>query len=85
MDPEPKRMMHSPMPLESRLEGLIEADAAMLGQPLMIIGRQVPTAFGTFVDLLAVDAEGSLHVLELKRDRGRHGTSSRRFLTTARG
>jgi hypothetical protein len=41
----------------------------MLGQPLMLVGRQVATDFGTFIDLLAVDVEGTLHVLELKRDR----------------
>jgi hypothetical protein len=37
--------------------------------PLLIIGRQVPTSFGTYIDLLAVDGDGILHVLELKRDR----------------
>ena len=34
-----------------------------------MVGRQVPTAFGKFIDLLAVGADGTLHVLELKRDR----------------
>jgi hypothetical protein len=57
------------MPLESKLEGLIEADPSMLGQALMLIGRQVPTGFGTYIDLLAIDSEGTVHVLELKRDR----------------
>ena len=57
------------MPLESKLEGLIEADPSMLGQPLMLIGRQVPTGFGTYIDLLAIDFDGTVHVLELKRDR----------------
>jgi hypothetical protein len=57
------------MPLESRLEAIIESDPAMLGQPLLVIGRQVPTAYGKLIDLLAIDADGSLHVLELKRDR----------------
>ena len=55
--------------LESRLERLIEIDPSILGEPVMIIGRQVPTAYGTVVDLLAVDDEGTLHILELKRDR----------------
>jgi len=57
------------MPLESRLEELIEADPAILGEPLLFIGRQVPTAHGKLIDLLGVDGDGNLHVLELKRDR----------------
>jgi hypothetical protein len=57
------------MPLESRLEELLETDPSILGLPVLIIGRQVPTAYGKFIDLLGIDAEGVLHVLELKRDR----------------
>lgn len=55
--------------LESQLEGYIESDPAVLGEPLLVIGRQVPTAHGGFVDLLALDETGSLHVIELKRDK----------------
>lgn len=69
VDGEPQRMATTAMPLESRLEELIEADPAILGEPLLFIGRQVPTDHGKFIDLLAVDGDGVLHVLELKRDR----------------
>ena len=69
VDGSPRRMSTKSMPLESRLEELIEADPAILGEPLLFIGRQVPTAHGKFIDLLAIDAGGGLHVLELKRDR----------------
>ena len=41
----------------------------MTGTDLLIIGRQVQTGFGGVIDLLALDAEGRAHVLELKRDR----------------
>nr|WP_279591082.1 endonuclease NucS domain-containing protein [Modestobacter marinus] len=51
------------------MEAMIEVDPRILGTPLLLIGRQVPTDFGKFIDLLAVDDEGALHVLELKRDR----------------
>ena len=69
VDGQPRRMATAAMPLESRLEELIESDPAILGEPLLFIGRQVPTAHGKYIDLLAVDASGGLHVLELKRDR----------------
>lgn len=62
------RLSPSRIALESKLEDYIEADPDILGQHLMLIGRQVPTAHGGYIDLLAVDAEGAVHVLELKRD-----------------
>jgi PAS domain-containing protein len=65
----PVRVGASGFPLEARLEELIQSDPTILGEPLLVVGRQVPTAFGKFIDLLAVSAEGALHVLELKRDR----------------
>ena len=36
---------------------------------LLLIGRQVPTAHGKFIDLLAIDADGKLVMLELKKNR----------------
>ncbi|MFF2928074.1 endonuclease NucS domain-containing protein [Streptomyces celluloflavus] len=69
VDDKPVRVATRPMPLESRLEELVEADPDILGRPLLLIGRQVQTAHGKVVDLLGMDAEGGLHVLELKRDR----------------
>lgn len=55
--------------LEAQLESYIESDPSMLGETLLIIGRQVPTAHGGFIDLLAVDETAAVHVIELKRDR----------------
>src|SRR5262245_35047788 len=69
VDDKPVRLATRPMPLESRLGEVIDADPGLLGHPLLLIGRQIPTAYGKFVDLLGMDAEGGLHVLELKRDR----------------
>jgi hypothetical protein len=65
----PVRVTARGVPLESQLEAMIEADPTILGTPLLLVGRQVPTDYGKFIDLLAVDDEGALHVLELKRDR----------------
>ncbi len=66
---KPVKVTPSGVPLESQLEAMIEADPTILGTPLLLVGRQVPTDFGKFIDLLAVDDEGALHILELKRDR----------------
>jgi hypothetical protein len=69
VDDEPVRVATSKMALESKLEKLIATDPDILGRPMLLIGQQVKTDHGKVVDLLGMDAEGCLHVLELKRDR----------------
>lgn len=69
MDGEPTRVSASKLPLEVQLQNLIEADPSVLGEALMIIGREVPTNDQKRIDLLGIDGDGDLHVLELKRDR----------------
>ncbi len=55
---------------EERLEAIIEARVDILGLGnLFQIGRQTITDFGKRIDLLAIDAQGDLHVIELKKDR----------------
>ena len=46
---EPVRLTQSGIPLEKTLENLVERDPDVLGKPLLIIGRQVPTAHGKFL------------------------------------
>lgn len=65
----PTRLETTSMPTEAKLEDLIERDPALLGERLLVIGRQVRTDHGKIIDLLAIDADGVVHVLELKRDR----------------
>jgi hypothetical protein len=62
------RLVPSGIALESQLEDYIEADPTLLGARLLLIGRQVHTEHGGFIDLLAVDEDGTVHVIELKRD-----------------
>jgi len=54
---------------EELIERWIEGDVSILGDDLLLIGRQVNTDFGGTLDLLAIDAAGDLVVLELKRGR----------------
>lgn len=55
---------------EERLEDILEARIDILGLGnLFQIGRQVLTDFGKRIDLLAIDGQGDLHVIELKKNR----------------
>lgn len=63
------RVQFTPMPSEGQLEEIIAGDIGILDPALLLIGRQVPTAYGKFIDLLAMDGDGKLVVIELKRDR----------------
>jgi hypothetical protein len=63
------RIVPTALALESQLETYIESDPTMLGETLLIIGRQVATAYGGFIDLLALDDTAAVHVIELKRDK----------------
>jgi hypothetical protein len=54
---------------EQRLEDWIASDPTIVGMDLVIIGRQVQTAFGGRIDLLALDPEGNCVAIELKRGR----------------
>lgn len=64
----PKKLEPIKMPTEAELEHLLEQDPTILGERLLVIGRQVHTPYGKIIDLLAIDSDGNLHVLELKRD-----------------
>lgn len=60
---------YSKMDSEKRLETVLAEDISVVDPDLMLVGRQVATAYGKFIDLLALDSAGRVVVLELKRDR----------------
>lgn len=55
--------------LEKRLQDWLAVDISVLDPGLLVIGREVPTDFGDFIDLLCIDPAGDLVVVELKRDK----------------
>jgi len=58
-----------PLALESRLEIWLQKDIGILSDDLLVIGRQVPTAYGGIIDLLCLDRIGDATIVELKRDK----------------
>lgn len=66
---KPERITFSALDSEKRLEDALVQDLSILSPDLLLIGRQIPTAQGKFIDMLAVDADGDLTVIELKRSR----------------
>lgn len=63
-----EEISRSTLDYEQRLESWISKDISIIDSNLMIIGRQVPTDFGGFIDILCMDTEGDLVIIELKRN-----------------
>ncbi|MEX2367099.1 MAG: endonuclease NucS domain-containing protein, partial [Pseudohongiellaceae bacterium] len=52
---------------ESFLEKMIVQDSSILSERWMLIGQQVRTRHGGIIDLLALNADGQLIIIELKK------------------
>jgi len=64
-----EKVSFSSIESESRLEDVLASNISILSPELMLLGRQIPTGHGKFIDLLAMDEEGNLSVIELKKNR----------------
>ncbi|WP_204138447.1 hypothetical protein [Halomicronema sp. CCY15110] len=53
--------------LEQRLHAWLEADISIISNDLLVIGSEVRTFYGGFIDLLCINSSGDLVVVELKR------------------
>lgn len=62
-------VMRTSLLSERQLQDWIANDPKIIGLDVMIIGTEVKTAFGSRIDILAMDNEGDLCVIELKKDR----------------
>jgi hypothetical protein len=66
---KPEKVHMSSLDSELKLEDALVKDLSILSSQLMFLGRQIPTAYGKFIDIVAMDASGDLSIIELKRDR----------------
>lgn len=66
---QPAPLINSKLASEALLEDMIARDPRILSPEWMLIGRQEVTSFGGRIDLLAIAPDGSLVLVELKRDR----------------
>ena len=62
-----RSLSYGAMDRESRLQQIIAADIAMIDPRLMVVGREVSRQGGGRIDVLAIDADGNLVVIELKK------------------
>lgn len=65
----PERLSVGHLISERQLEDLIVEDSSILDNNWMLIGRQVPTDFRGFVDLIALQPDGTPVIIELKKDK----------------
>lgn len=65
----PLALTASRLPSEQLLESMIVSSPDILSSEWMLIGKQESTGFGGRIDLLAIAPDGSLVLIEIKRDR----------------
>ncbi|MEH6446020.1 MAG: hypothetical protein V7784_19175 [Oceanospirillaceae bacterium] len=66
---KPVRLKPITMASEDLLEQQIVNDISLLNSDWLLIGQQVRTAYDKRIDLLAIDGNGSVIIIELKRDK----------------
>jgi hypothetical protein len=66
---KPEPLIEASLAKEQTLEEMIIAAPRLLSEEWMLIGRQEDTGFGGRIDLLAIAPDGSLILIELKRNR----------------
>ena len=63
-----KELLSSSLKSEDELENLINESIALLSDDWLVIGKQVRTIYGGYIDLLCIDMGGNPIVIELKKN-----------------
>lgn len=66
---QPQQLKPAALADEALLEEMVMKDIAILNRDWLLIGRQVRTRYDKLIDLLAMDANGSIIIVELKRNK----------------
>ena len=69
IDKELTRIEISSLDQELRLKDFLDKDITIASPNWMVIGKEVYTDYGKYIDLLAIDKDGNLIVLELKKNK----------------
>jgi len=68
-----------PYALEEGIEDLLEKNIEILERDAFIIGRQVETGYGRWIDLVAIDKDANIIIIELKKAKTDHYVLSQIF------
>ena len=69
VDKTPTKLSTCSLKSETELEDMIYQDTSILNEKWLPIGRQVATAQGGIIDILAIDESGNLVIVELKKNK----------------
>lgn len=67
--PRAAQLENAALPKEQVLHDMLLRSPEILGLELMLIGSEVRTPHGGYIDLLAIDPAGTLVIIELKREK----------------
>ncbi len=68
-DKQVNKINYSSIETEEKFENILEEDISILSEDILLIGRQIMTDYGKYIDMLGIDIEGNLSVIELKKNK----------------
>lgn len=69
IDEKIKKLNYSVIESEKKLENILERDLSLISDDYLLLGRQIPTSYGKFIDMLSVDIDGNIQIIELKKSK----------------